>query len=94
MWRLDRLPTDRLLSKYGVKLTSDDVAKLRHAPVRLLSAGSGGTGSFASPNGLILTNHDERSGRSIATDMRFALFIARDVHGAGWIVDELSASAR
>ncbi len=57
MWRLDRLPKDALGSKYGVTLSPEDLAKLRHAPVRLLSAMSGGTGSFASPNGLILTNH-------------------------------------
>ena len=33
--------------------------------------------------------YGEKSGRSIGTDIRFALFVAREVHGAGWIVDEL-----
>ena len=57
MWRLDRLPTDQLASRYGVRITEADLTRLRHAPVRILAGGSGGTGSFASPNGLILTNH-------------------------------------
>jgi hypothetical protein len=29
------------------------------------------------------------AGRALSTDIRFALTIAREVHGAGWIVDEL-----
>jgi len=57
MWRLDRLPADQLASQYDVRTTEADVTRLRHAPVRILAGGSGGTGSFASPNGLILTNH-------------------------------------
>src|SRR4029077_13709026 len=31
----------------------------------------------------------EKAGRALSTDIRFALTIAREVHGAGWIVDEL-----
>jgi hypothetical protein len=31
------------------------------------------------------------AGRAISTDIRFALRVAREVHGAGWIVDELLA---
>jgi hypothetical protein len=33
--------------------------------------------------------YDETAGRALSTDIRFALTIARQVHGAGWIVDEL-----
>ena len=33
--------------------------------------------------------YSEVSGRALSTDMRFALTIAREVYGAGWIVDEL-----
>ena len=33
--------------------------------------------------------YSEVAGRALSTDIRFALTIARDVHGAGWIVDEL-----
>jgi Peptidase S46 len=57
MWRINQLPVDVIASKYGVKLTPQDLDRLRYAPVRLVSGGGGGTGTFASPNGLILTNH-------------------------------------
>ena len=33
--------------------------------------------------------YSEMAGRALSTDIRFALTIAREVHGAGWIVDEL-----
>ena len=33
--------------------------------------------------------YSEKAGRALSTDIRFALTIARDVHHAGWIVDEL-----
>lgn len=57
MWRLSQLPTQRLTQEYGVKLDAAALARLQSAPVRILSGGGGGTGTFASPNGLILTNH-------------------------------------
>jgi len=57
MWRIDQLPMDVIASKYGVRFTPKDLEQLQFAPVRLLSGGGGGTGTFASANGLILTNH-------------------------------------
>jgi hypothetical protein len=57
MWRIDRLPRQELEVRYGVALGPEALALLRHAPVRILAGGSGGTGTFASANGLILTNH-------------------------------------
>ena len=33
--------------------------------------------------------YSEKAGRALSTDIRFALTLAREVHGAGWIVDEL-----
>lgn len=54
MWRLDQLPLDQIQQKYGVKLTPADVARVQGAVVRI---STGGTGTFASANGLILTNH-------------------------------------
>jgi hypothetical protein len=57
MWRIDQLPLDVIASRYGVRLGPQDLEKLQFAPVRLISGGGGGTGTFASANGLILTNH-------------------------------------
>jgi hypothetical protein len=57
MWRIQQLPADTIAQKYGVKLTPGDLERLQYAPVRILSGGGGGTGTFASPDGLILTNH-------------------------------------
>jgi len=33
--------------------------------------------------------YNARAGRAPSTDIRFALTVAREVHGAGWIVDGL-----
>jgi hypothetical protein len=57
MWRMDQLPIEAIERAYGVRLAKDDIARLQAAPVRILSGSSGGTGTFASANGLILTNH-------------------------------------
>jgi hypothetical protein len=54
MWRIGQLPLDVIAKRYGVQLTPQDLEKLQSAPVRI---SSGGTGTFASANGLILTNH-------------------------------------
>jgi hypothetical protein len=57
MWRLDQLPRDTIAAKYGVRLTAQDLEQLQYAPVRILVGAGGGTGTFASANGLVLTNH-------------------------------------
>ncbi len=57
MWRIQQLPLDTIAQKHGVKLAPGDLERLQYAPVRILSGGGGGTGTFASPDGLILTNH-------------------------------------
>ena len=54
MWRIDQLPLADIGKRYGVTLTPQDLARLQSAPVRI---STGGTGTFASANGLILTNH-------------------------------------
>ena len=54
MWRLDQLPLKQIEQKYGVALTPGDIVRLQGAVVRI---STGGTGTFASANGLILTNH-------------------------------------
>ena len=57
MWRLDQVPLDAIAGTYGVHLTPQDLERLGHAAVRLRAGDGGGTGTFASANGLILTNH-------------------------------------
>jgi hypothetical protein len=57
MWRIAQLPLDTIAQKYSVRLTAADLERLQSAPVRILSGGGGGTGTFASADGLILTNH-------------------------------------
>ena len=57
MWRFDQLPVDGVKATYGVTLTAADLEGLQRAPVRILGGGSAGTGTFASSNGLIVTNH-------------------------------------
>jgi hypothetical protein len=54
MWRIGQVPLDAIAKRYGVTLTPHDLERLQNAPVRI---SSGGTGTFASPDGLILTNH-------------------------------------
>jgi hypothetical protein len=44
----------------------------------------GNEGSMASD-----WSYNGSTGRALSTDVRFALTIAREIHGAGWIVDEL-----
>jgi hypothetical protein len=58
MWRIAQLPVDAIAREYGVRLAPADLERLQYAPVRILSGGGGGgTGTFGSANGLILTNH-------------------------------------
>jgi len=57
MWRLEQVPKDVVSRTYGVQLTDVKLRSLQDAVVRLMSPGGSGTGTFASANGLILTNH-------------------------------------
>jgi hypothetical protein len=52
MWTLDNPPSAAIAQKYGVKLTPEWLDRVRVGTVRLSNC----TGSFVSPNGLILTN--------------------------------------
>lgn len=54
MWTLDNLPLAELQSQYQFKPTQTWINKVMHASVRLAQ---GCSGSFVSPNGLVLTNH-------------------------------------
>jgi hypothetical protein len=54
MWTLDGFPTARVREELGVQVTTDWLARMQRATVRL---DGGCTGSFASPDGLVLTNN-------------------------------------
>jgi hypothetical protein len=54
MWRIGQLPVDVIAKRYGVRLSPAELERLQNAPVRI---STGGTGTFASATGLVLTNH-------------------------------------
>jgi hypothetical protein len=54
MWTLDNLPLQQLETRYGFKPTPEWVEHVRLSSVRFQD---GGSGSFVSPDGLIITNH-------------------------------------
>ena len=54
MWTFDNFPKADVAKKYGVQVTDQTLSNLQHAVVRLES---GCTGSFVSPDGLVLSNH-------------------------------------
>ncbi len=54
MWLLTDPPRERLKQKYGFELTADWLEHARLASVRF---NNGGSGSFVSANGLLITNH-------------------------------------
>jgi V8-like Glu-specific endopeptidase len=53
MWTVDNFPTAEVQARYGVKVANDWLNAVTAATVRIEG---GCTGSFVSPNGLILTN--------------------------------------
>ena len=54
MWTFDNIPRDAIARKYKVTLTDQWLRQVQQSIVRLES---GCTGSFVSPQGMILTNH-------------------------------------
>ena len=54
MWTFDSLPLGQLAERHGFVPTSEWIARVRSASVRF---NSGGSGSFVSPGGLVMTNH-------------------------------------
>lgn len=54
MWLLNKLPTSELKEKHGFEPTQDWIDHVRQSCVRV---GAGGSASFVSPNGLLMTNH-------------------------------------
>lgn len=60
MWLLDRLPEAELREKFGFEPRPDWIEHVRRSCVRV---GAGGSASFVSANGLLMTNHH------VASDM-------------------------
>ncbi len=54
MWTFDNPPIKLLMEKYGFKPTQEWLDHVRLASVRFMD---GGSGSFVSPDGLVMTNH-------------------------------------
>jgi peptidase S46-like protein len=54
MWPLNHLPTQSLQKKYGF---TPDEAWLKHVQRASVRVGAGGSASFVSPDGLLMTNH-------------------------------------
>jgi uncharacterized protein YeaO (DUF488 family) len=54
MWTLDNLPAAQLKERYGFEATPEWLEHVRLSSVRF---NDGGSGSFVSPDGLVLTNH-------------------------------------
>src|SRR5215471_11307911 len=53
MWTFDRPPSQAIQQRYGFTITKEWLDHLRLSSVRFPE----GSGSFVSPNGLVLTNH-------------------------------------
>src|SRR6476619_2056393 len=53
MWTFNNVPRAEIKKKYGFEVTDDWLKKLQLASVRFPN----GSGSFVSPNGLVLTNY-------------------------------------
>src|SRR6266850_6249667 len=53
MWTFDRPPSQAIQQRYGFNVTKEWLDHLRLSSVRFPE----GSGSFVSPNGLVLTNH-------------------------------------
>ena len=58
MWPFNQFPTDAVKQKHGFAVTNDFLNNLRLASVRI----GGGSGSFVSPGGLLLTTQHIASG--------------------------------
>jgi hypothetical protein len=53
MWLFNAVPKDKIKARYGFEPTQDWLDHVRLSSVKF----GGGSGSFVSPNGLVLTNH-------------------------------------
>ncbi len=68
LWPFNQVPVDLIKKKYGITLTKEWLDHLRLASIRF----TGASGSFVSPDGLILTNHHvgQRAIQNLSTPER------------------------
>src|SRR5438046_8186128 len=66
MWPFNNVPRAEIKKKYGFEVTDEWLKKVQLASVRF---NNGGSGSFVSPNGLVLTNYHivEDIGNEVST---------------------------
>lgn len=77
MWTLHNPPIQQLKNTYGFELTQEWLDHVRLSSVRL---NSGGSGSFVSPHGLVLTNHHVASDSIHKLSSESADLIANGFH--------------
>jgi len=90
MWTLDNFPKDAVMEKYGVQIGDDWLAAVQSSITRLEG---GCTGSFASPNGLVLTNH-HCSARCIAQNSSAERNLEEDGFLAGSLEEEIACPSQ
>ncbi len=79
MWTLDNPPLKQLKEKYGFEPTPAWLEHIRLASVRF---NDGGSGSFVSPNGLVLTNHHVALGQLQKVSSRRKNYVADGFYAA------------
>jgi V8-like Glu-specific endopeptidase len=86
MWTFDNFPRAGVANRYGVNIADEWLDRLQHSVVRLET---GCTGSFVSPEGLILTNH-----HCVSTCLADNSTAQRDLVADGFIADTPAAEVR
>ena len=86
MWTLDNFPSQLVLEEYGVEI---DDAWLDHVQRATVRVEGGCTGSFLSPNGLVLTNH-----HCVARCLAQMSTAENDVQAKGFLATELADEIR
>lgn len=100
MWTFDNPPIEFFEREYGFRPTEEWLRRARRAALRFTEVG--GTGSFVSPNGLIMTNHHvareagtqvEQKGENFNENGFYASSFAEERRVPGLFVDQLEKIA-